>query len=143
LQSVEWEVKIDAGFAPEQALQFAYYPDGNLKELVHHFYTVGPQTESTFTDNFENYDSKLNVDAFSLLHPDLTHRFYLLPGLKIQLNNPRREIRTGDGVNYEVNYTYTYDAAGRPTVKKGDFLWTKGPDTGKHVGIQSTFSYYD
>lgn len=144
LETVDWEIKIDeAGFTQELTLQLSYYPDGNLKELVHHFYKVGPQTEVTYSDNFENYDSKLNVDAFSLLHPNQNHHLYLLPESKIQRNNPLREVRTGDGVNYEIDYTYTYDAAGRPTVKSGNLLWTKGPDTGKHFQTQSTFSYYD
>ena len=144
LQTIDWEVKDgNVGFAQEQTLQFSYYPDSNLKELVNHLYTVGPQTAATFTDRFENYDNKLNVDAFSLLHRDQNHHLFLVPGIKIQLNNPRRNVRTGDGVNYEVDYIYSYDAAGRPLVKTGDVLWRSGADSGKHFETRATFSYYD
>lgn len=143
LQTVDWEVKDgNIGFAQEQTLQLTYYPDGNLKELVTHYYAVGPQTAAIYTDRFENYDDKVNVDAFSLLHPDQNHHLYLLPGIKIQLNNPRRNVRSGDGVNYEVDYTYNYDTAGRPLIKTGDLLWKSGADSGKHFTVQTTFSYY-
>jgi hypothetical protein len=145
LLRIDWELKLaDASdFTPEQTLLFSYYPDGNLEELVTHYRAVGPQTDVQFTDRFENYDKGTNVDAFSLLQPDQNHHLYLLPGIKIQLNNPRRNIRTGDGVNYDVSYTYIYDAASRPLVRNGDLLWLSGDDRGKHFQVQTTFSYYD
>lgn len=144
LQTIDWELKDgNAGFVPEQTMQFSYYPDGNLKELVNHHYAVGSQIESLYTDRFENYDNKVNVDAFSLLHQDQHHHLFLIPGVKIQLNNPRRNVRTGDGVTYEIDYSYTYDASGRPLVRTGDVLWTSGEDNGKHYQTQTTFSYYD
>jgi hypothetical protein len=143
LQTLDWEIKDgNIGFAQEQTLQLSYYPDGNLKALVTHYYTVGSQTEAIYTDKFEDYDGKVNVDAFSLLHSD-HHHLFLLPGVKIQLNNPRRGIRTGDGINYDVDYTYTYDPAGRPLVRNGDLVWRSGADSGKHFGMQTMFSYYD
>lgn len=144
LQTLDWEVKDgNVGFAQEQTMQFSYYPDGNLKELANHRYAVGSQIESRYTDRFENYDNKVNVDAFSLLHQDQNHHLYLVPGIKIQLNNPRRNVRTGDGVTYEIDYSYTYDASGRPLARTGDLLWTSGDDSGKHFQVQTTFSYYD
>jgi hypothetical protein len=123
--------------------QLPYNPDGNLKQLALHNYTVGSQTASTITDNFDDYDDKVNVDAFSLLHPDMNHHLYLLPEVTLQLKNPHRVVRTGDGVNYEIDYTYTYDAKSRPVVRSGDVHWTSGPDAGKHFNAQSSFSYYD
>ena len=144
LQRLDWEIKVaDADFTPEQTLKLSYFTDGNLKELVTHYYTVGPQTEAEFTDSFDDYDDKVNVDAFSLLHPDQFHHLFLLPGVKIQLNNPHRNVRTGDGVNYKVNYNYNYDAAGRPLSRIGDLVWTAGKDSGQHFQVQTTFSYYD
>ncbi|HMH23260.1 MAG TPA: hypothetical protein VK563_15855 [Puia sp.] len=143
LQRLEWEVRDGNGFAPDQTMQFSYYPDGNLKELVNQFHPVGPQTASTSTDRFENYDDKVNADGFSLLQVDQNHHLILLPASGLQRNNPRRNIRTGDGINYQVNYTYTYDAAGRPLVKTGDLLLTNGSDNGKHIETHTDFSYYD
>jgi len=144
LKQLDWVIKVaDGGFVPEQTLLFSYYPDGNLKDLTTHYHAVGPQTEDIFTDRFENYDDKVNVDAFTLLHPDQMHHLFLLPGIKIQLNNARRNIRTGDGVNYDVTYTYTYDSKGRPVFRSGDLLWQSGPDNGKHFQVSTTFSYYD
>ncbi|HEY8969577.1 MAG TPA: hypothetical protein VIM64_10800 [Puia sp.] len=144
LKQLDWVLKIaDGGFVPEQTLLLSYYSDGNLKELTTHYHAVGSQTEALFTDRFENYDDKINVDAFTLLHSDQNHHLYLLPGIKIQLNNARRNIRTGDGVNYDVSYTYTYDTKGRPAFRSGDLLWLSGSDSGKHFQVSTTFSYYD
>lgn len=144
LQEVEWQLREgDVGYIIERTQQFSYYPDGNLKQLIHHFRAVGPQQDATFISNYEDYDDKPNADGFSLLHPiQLTH-LILLPEFRLQANNPRKEIATGDGDNYEVTYKYTYDAAGRPTVKTGDLLWTSGPKKGTHFETLSTFSWYD
>lgn len=130
------------GFLQEQTLTFSYYPDGNVKQIVTHNYAVGAQTEATYTDTFEDYDTHLNPDGFSLLHTS-NHELILMPGLKFQINNPRRVIRTGESVNYEIEYTYTYDGKGRPTVKTGDLKFNSGPNTGQHFETRSTFSYYD
>jgi len=59
------------------------------------------------------------------------------------VNNARRNVRTGDGLNYETDYTYTYDAKGRPLVKTGDLKLTNGASRGQHVELLTTFSYYD
>lgn len=144
LRQLDWVIKVaDGGFVPEQTLLLSYNADGNLNELTTHYHAVGSQTDDLFTDKFDDYDDKVNVDAFSLLHSDQMHHLYLLPGIKIQLNNPRHNVRTGDGVNYDVNYTYTYDGKGRPVVKTGDLLWLSGSDSGKHFQVQTTYSYYD
>ena len=143
LQQMDWDVKEgDVGYALEQTLTFSYYPDGNIKEITTHDYPVGSQTEATYTDRFENYDNHVNADGFSLLHTN-PHELFLLPGIAIQVNNPGRNIHTGDGINYQVEYTYTYDAKERPVVKTGDLVVTNGTDAGRHFEIQSTFSYYD
>jgi len=143
LKSIEWELKADAGFSPETTLELSYLPDGNLRDIVTHYFALGNQTAATFTTTYSDYDDKKNVDAFSLLHPDQFHHLFLLPGVKIQLNNPRKEVRTGDGVHYQVDYTYTYDAANRPVIQNGDFQWTSGSDNGKHTQLHSDYSYYD
>jgi len=144
LTTVDWEVKVDAGgFQPERTLNLSYNPDGNVKDIVTHLHPAAAQTEVSFTTTYSDYDNKKNVDGFSLLHPDQFHHLYLLPGVKLQVNNPRREVRTGGVNNYTVDYTYTYDAKGRPTIRNGDFQWTSGSDAGKHTPLHSDFNYYD
>lgn len=143
LQNLEWQIaEGNIGYAIERTHQFTYDSDGNLSEMVTHMYPVGSQQEATYTDKYANYDDKVNEDGFSLLHPFQLEHLILLPEFKLQRNNPRLEVRTGDGANFQVNYTYTYDGSGRPLVKDGDFLWTNGTDNGKHVAIQTTYSYY-
>ena len=143
LQQMDWDVADgNVGFYLEQTLTFSYYADGNVMDIVTHNYPVGPQAEATYTDRFENYDDHANADGFTLLHTT-GHELVLIPGLKFQVNNPRRNIHTGDGINFEINYSYTYDSKGRPTVKTGDVNFTNGANTGQHFESQSTFSYYD
>jgi hypothetical protein len=143
LQQMDWDVaEGSVGFLLEQTLTFSYYPDGNVMQIVTHNYAVGAQTEATYADKFENYDDHLNPDGFSLLHTS-GHELILMPGLKFQINNPGRVVRTGNTVNYEIKYTYTYDANRRPTIKTGDLKFNSGPDIGQHFETQSTFSYYD
>ena len=143
LQEIDWDLRDgNIGFYLEQSMKFSYYPDGNLMQMVTHNYPVGAQTEATYTDRFENYDDHVNVDAFSLLHTS-PHDLILLPGLKLQLNNPRRVIHTGDGVNFDINYTYSYDAMKRPTSKTGDVTVTNGSAAGQHYESRTAFSYYN
>jgi hypothetical protein len=143
LQQMDWDVADGSiGFYLEETLTFSYYPDGNLMEMVTHNYPVGSEPGFTYSDRFENYDDKPNAGGFTLLHTN-PHDLVLLPGLKFQINNPRRNIHTGDGINYDVQYNYTYDSKKRPTVKTGDLNVTNGSNAGQHFETQSTFSYYD
>jgi hypothetical protein len=143
LQEIEWDVSDGStGFLIEQTLTYSYWPDGNVMEVVTHNYPIAPQTESTYVELFENYDDHVNADGLSLAH-NSTHEPILLPGTKIQLNNAGRLVHAGDGINFEINYSYTYDSKGRPTVKTGDLKFTNGSNAGQHFETQSTFSYYD
>lgn len=143
LQQMDWDVADGSvGFLQEQTLTFSYYPDGNVMQIVTHNYAVGVQTEAVFTDTFEDYDAHSNPDGFSLLHTN-GHELILMPGLKFQTNNPHRVTRTGDGINYEIDYTYSYDNKGRPAVKTGDLKFNNGQNAGQHFETRSTFSYYD
>src|SRR4051812_46443425 len=101
----------------DKQMSFTYYADGNVREVTEH-YTFVPdhQTEATFVDLYENYDTKLNVDAFSVLHTEFFQHMLLLP-VRLQKGNPARVTRTGDGVNYTVDYAYTFDASNRPITK--------------------------
>jgi hypothetical protein len=143
LQQMDWDTADgNVGFYLQQTLTFTYYPDGNLMEMVIHNYAVGSQAAATVTNTFENYDDKANADGFSLLHTDFKE-LLLMPGLRFQINNPRRVIHSGDTVNFDIGYTYTYDDNGRPTIKKGSGTYTVGSNPGQPFETQSTFSYYD
>jgi hypothetical protein len=126
-------------------MSFSYYADGNVMEIVEHRPAIeNRQPETTSVDRFEQYDDKLNVDAFGLIHDDFLDHLVLLPGVTLQKNNPGKEtfIGDGDGANFTVAYTYTFDSAGRPLTKNGTFVYTGGPDVGKVFPTLSTFSYY-
>jgi hypothetical protein len=146
LQTLEWEIiTANQSFTQDQTLTFTYYPNDNVKEIVHHYFAVGPQPNITFTDKYENYDDRINVDGFTLVHTSQT-KFppILMPGITLQVNNAGRIVRTGNAAyTYEVNYTYTYDGTGRPLVKTGDFVLTNGPDIGQHFEVKTTYSYYN
>jgi hypothetical protein len=130
------------GFVYEKSTTMSYYDDGNLMDLTVHYLPFNGQTEATFTSHFEQYDKKINVDGFSLIKGDeFFDHLFLLPGVQLQKNNPGKETRTGDGVNYTVNYTYTYNED-FPINKKGNLVVTNGQNPGQIFETNSFFSYY-
>jgi hypothetical protein len=143
LAGMERKRRINSDFIIEKTMSFSYHADGNLRELVEHRPLIaGRQDETTTIDRFEEYDSMINVDGFDLLHNEFFDHLVLLPGVQLQKGNPGREIFTGDGANYGVNYTYTYDESHRPLTKNGDLVFTTGQDTGRRFQTHSVFSYY-
>lgn len=143
LAKAERKVKIGGDFTVDRTLSFSYDAKGNLTDVVDQRPPIADhQAASTTTDHFEQYDDKLNVDGFSLLHPDFADALILLPGVELQRGNPARETLSGDTVGYTVSWTYTYDDRNRPLTKVGDLTWTKGPDIDQQDQVQSSFSYY-
>lgn len=136
------EMKSGAGFIIDKTMTMSYYADGNLMDLTYHFSAINGQPEHTYTDRFEQYDNKINVDGFSLLHHEFFDHLVFLPGVQLQKNNPGKETRTGEAWNYTVDYTYTYNDRNLPLTKKGDMLVLTGTDAGKRFGLSSFFSYY-
>jgi len=123
-------------------MTFSYYPDGNLKELAYHYLPLVTQTEATYTDRFEQYDNNINADGFGLLHNEFFDHLILLPGVELQKNNPAKETRIGDGVNYSVDYRYSYNDKNAPLTKIGDLIITNGTDSGRHFQTHAVYSYY-
>jgi hypothetical protein len=143
LIKVERQKKLGNLFVMDRILTMSYYADGNLQDITYHYLAVaGQQPESTYTDRFEQYDNKINVDGFGLLHNEFFDHLVLLPEAPLQKNNPGKERRTGDASNYVVDYTYTYDSKDRPLSKIGDLVFTTGSDAGKRFETHSFFSYY-
>jgi len=134
---------LNDAFVLDKIFSMIYDANGNLLELGEHFPAVpGFQTEATFVDLFENYDDKINVDAFSLIHDEFFDNLVLLPGVVLQKGNPTRVLHLGTGDNYSIDYTYTYDAANRPLTKIGDLTYTNAPKAGQKLQLRSDFSYF-
>jgi hypothetical protein len=144
LTRLERDRRVAAGFILDKTMSFSYHPDGNLMDVTEHRPPIeGAQTEATTVDHFEQYDAGINVDGFSLIHDDFFDHLVLLPGVQLQKGNPARQTRTGDGINFNIVYTYDYDGKNRPLTKHGTITLTNGADAGKVVPISSTFSYYE
>lgn len=143
LIKLERQRRLGSDFVVNKSLSFSYYADGNLKEVIDHRPLVpGRQEESTTSDKFEQYDDKVNVDGFTLIHNDFFDHLILLSGVRIQKNNAHKEIFTSVGLNYEVNYTYTYNSNDLPLAKDGQGLFTSGASNGQSFHTNSSYSYY-
>ncbi len=142
LIKIEREKKSGAGFVMDKTMTMTYHADGNLKELTYHYLPFNGSVEHTYTDHFEQYDDKINVDGFSLLHNEFFDHLVLLPGVQLQKNNQGKEYRNGDAANYTIDYTYTYNDKNLPLNKKGDLLFTTGTDSGRKFQTNSFYSYY-
>ncbi len=99
------------------------------------------QDEVTYVSRFEQYDDKVNTDAFWLIH-DTNDHLFLLPGVQLQKNNPRKLIRTGGGNDYTIDYTYTYNDRNAPLTKTGDAIFTSGPNAGQRWQANAAYNYY-
>jgi len=142
LIEINRERKSGSMFIIDKTLTMSYYPDGNLLDLTYHYLPFNGQAEATYNDRFEQYDNKINVDAFGLIHNEFFDHLVLLPGIELQKNNPGKESRTGDAQNYTVDYTYTYNDKKLPLRKKGNLLILSGNNSGRRFETNSVFSYY-
>jgi hypothetical protein len=134
--------KSGTGFVYDKRITMSYYPDGNLLDITYHYLPFNGQTEAFYTSHFEQYDNKINVDGFDLIHNEFFDHFFLLPGVQLYKNNPGKETHTGDGVNYTVEYTYTYNDNNVPLNKKGNLVFTNGSNAGQRFETNSFYSYY-
>jgi hypothetical protein len=143
ISKVEWDHKTTNGFFTDRIVTLAFYPDGNVKTITDHRPAHDAEPAHTNVKSFEQYDDKVNVDDFSLLHDGIHDHLFLLQGFRLQRNNPKRETFVADGANfYQVDYNYTYNTDGTPSSKIGQLLYTGGPDAGKWFETHSFFSYY-
>jgi len=144
LIKLERERLLAADFILNKALTFSYYPDGNLKDLEYFFPAtpINGQIEQRYTDHFEQYDNKINVDAFDLLHSEFFDHFILLPGVVLQKNNPAKITRTGDGDNSETKYVYNYNDKNLPLSRTGELKFLSGTNAGQVFSVSSVFTYY-
>ena len=141
LVRLERERLIDGTFQLEKRLLFAYDTAGNLAELTDQRLPVGGLTEATVVDRFDGYDKGINVDGFSLIHSESADHLLLLPGVRLQLGNPAGVTRSGSGLNYHIDYTYTYDREGRPLTKHGEVVVLGGASAGQRFQTNAVFAY--
>lgn len=144
LVKLEHARRTAAGFVSEKTITMSYYADGNLMDITYQFVPLEGLPGGSSTNHFEQYDNKINVDAFSLMKDEgFNHQhLFLLPGVQLQKNNPGKETRTGDGVNYTVDYTYTYNDKNTPLTRKGILLILNTALAGQRSESNSAFSYY-
>jgi len=143
ITNIEWLRKVDnVGYITYRTLAITYFPDGNAKDITEHRPPTDFQTEATYTTQYDQYDDKINVEEFTLWHDGINDQLFLLPGMHIQKNNPRKEVRTGDGINYVVDYSYTYNNDDAPITKTGAVLFTQGPEAGQRFETNSSYTYY-
>jgi len=143
LVKIERERRKENSLIVNKTVMMSYYPDGNLMEINYHYPLINNfQLESTFRLRFERYDNGTNVDDIDLIHNEFFDPLIILPGVKLQKNNPEKEIRTGDGDNYTIDYNYSYDSNGFPQSKNGELTFTSGVTTGQKEQISSAYSYY-
>ena len=138
------ERKSGSRFITEKTMAFKYYADDNLMEIeeLRPSIPIPGQSNANYVDRFEQYDNKINVESFSLIHNEFFDHLVLLPGVQLQKNNPLKLIHTGDDVNYQIQYTYCYNDRNVPLTKDGAGLWLSGPNTGKPFPSNYVFTYY-
>jgi hypothetical protein len=143
LIGVERDRRVTGGFIIDKIVSLSYYPDGNLRQRAFHRPAIaGVQDEQNYSDVYEQYDTGVNVDGFDLLHDEFFDHLVLLPDLQLQQGNAHRETRTGDGINFVVDYTYTYDGNNRPLTKLGAGTFTDGTNAGRPFQTSAVFTYY-
>ena len=148
LASLVRDTRAAVGFVVDKEMSFTYDDNGNLLELDQHRPAISDgQEEVTQIFRFEDYDNRINADAFTLIHNDFFDHLVLLPGVQLQKGNARHltiATRADDGpfLTLDVIYTYAYDGVGRPVAKSGDVTILNGPNAGERSQISSFFSYY-
>lgn len=141
LVMLERERRFGGDFLFDKVLTFVYDPRGNLAQLTDERLQVPGQTGSIVVDRFEQYDQGINVDGFSLIHSEFFDHLVLLPGVRFQIGNPASVTRSGSGINYHIDYTYTYDSSRRPITKHGEGTLLNGTGAGEKFSTNATFSY--
>jgi hypothetical protein len=143
LQKIEWERNRFIGFVVDRTMTLTYLPDGNLEEMIDHIPAIaGLQNESTLVTRFGQYDTRINKEDFILFQEGGNPHMLLFPEIQLQKNNPRKVTRTGTGLHYTIDYTYTYNDKNVPLTKNGLVTITNGSAAGQQFQTNSFYSYY-
>jgi len=144
IKEIEWDRKQpDGSFFIDRTLSFSFYPDGNVKTITDHRPPTAGVDDYISVTTFEQYDDKINVDDFSLVHDGIHDHLFLLQGFRVQKNNPRKEMLSVNGTDlYTIDYTYTYNDDNTPSDKAGDLLYLSGQFSGQRFQTNSFYTYY-
>ena len=145
VKGIEWYHREEDGtFMIDRTLTFSYYHDGNVETIREYRSDSTGFPEFTSTRRFEQYDDKINVEDFSLIHDGIHNHFFILQGFRLQRNNPGKESFSGGVVPiaYTIDYSYSYNSNNTPSTKTGDVLFTAGPDAGKRFQTNAEYTYY-
>lgn len=144
IKEIEWDHKEgNAGFLIDRTLSFTFYSDGNVKTITERRPALSGSPEYLSVKTFEQYDDKINVDDFSLIHDTYHDHLFLPQGFRLQKNNPKKEKLSVNSTDlYAIDYTYTYNADKTPSNKAGDFLYLSGQYAGQRFQTNSFYTYY-
>jgi hypothetical protein len=143
VSQIAWDNKKANGvFVRDRTLTFSYHPDGNLKDMTDHRQGMEGVAETNFTTHYDEYDDKINVDDFTLIHDGIHDHFLILPELHLQKNNARKEWVTGVTNEYSVEYNFTYNSDNSPAQKSGELTFTSGSQAGQKFDVSTTYTYY-
>jgi hypothetical protein len=143
VREIDWDRKVGTvGYIIDRTLSFDYFADGNVKVIREHRPSINGSQDLNAVMQYDQYDDKINVDDFMLTHDGVNDHLILFSGFRLQKNNPGREIRTGDGVNYIITNTYNYNRDGAPLLKMSDLLFTNGAEAGTRFPASTNYSYY-
>ena len=144
IKEIEWDQKVgDVGYIIDRTLSFTFFADGNVQTITEHRPPVNGSTDYVSVNTFDQYDDKINVDDFSLVHDGIHDRLFLLHGFRLQKNNPKKEKLLVNGTDlYTIDYTYTYNSDNTPSHKAGDFLYLGGQYAGQRFQTNSFYTYY-
>jgi hypothetical protein len=143
VSQITWDHKVDNGdFIIDRRLTFTYHLDGNLKDMNDYRPAVPGVEVINFTTHFDDYDDKINVDDFTLIHDGIHDHLLLLPGLHLQNNNARKQWVTGITDEYTVKYTFSYNFDATPIQKSGELIFSKGNLAGKKFDVSTNYTYY-
>ncbi len=83
LIKLERKKRSGPGFIINKTMAFQYQADGNLSQVTDHRPSFSGQPERTYIDRYEQYDAKINVDGFGLLHNEFFDHLVFLPGIQL------------------------------------------------------------
>lgn len=116
-----------------------YHADGNLARLEQYLLNNGT-LKLMLAKDYSGYDNNTNIDDFYKLHGFL-ETFVFLPQVKLQVNNPRKEIVTTEANTFEITYSYEFSNQ-LPVKKTGDMIQTRGNGNGQVFHFVNRYSYY-
>ena len=141
LKEVRWQRISNSGtdsFVYRKVL-LSYNNDRNLVRYDDYRDLTG-KLEWVQTVKFSNFDSGKNVDDFNILK-EFDDNLLYLPGVKLQVNNPRDILVLGPQNDYAVTYTWQYQN-GLPVSKQNKTVQVRGKDAGMEAVNNTSYSYY-